>query len=318
MSTIMRTAILQVIFFFLMGVCLGQGRVANTMQLPETSHKISFSWKQQETNGVTEPHAALLLPVQLPNCPGKFYMQFDMGAPNTLFYANKLKAIGRKYPGIMAIDDSVTRLQQLAFRIGKMPVQVNEVQLIRLGDETIDETKQEIIGTIGSDLVDNRTILIHYPREYLVVNYAIPEKYTAQLTDFTYVQRNILFPAIIRGKKTALYFDSGSSAFGLLTSKETVLSMAVPGAELSRIPVSSWGRTLYANSIPTHESITIAGLSIPLLHATYIDGASEEQVNRMLKLGIGGMTGNKLFLKTALIVDTKNKKFLLVDGKHRL
>jgi hypothetical protein len=36
----------------------------------------------------------------------------------------------------------------------------------------------------------------------------------------------------------------------------------------------------------------------------------------MLKLGIGGMTGNKLFLNYILIIDTRNKKFGLVAQKH--
>jgi hypothetical protein len=33
----------------------------------------------------------------------------------------------------------------------------------------------------------------------------------------------------------------------------------------------------------------------------------------MLRMGIGGMTGNKLFLHYILVLDTKNKKFGLAS-----
>jgi hypothetical protein len=112
-----------------------------------------------------------------------------------------------------------------------------------------------------------------------------------------------------------LYFDTGSSAFALLTSKETAISMAGTNAVASRYPVKSWGRTLYANSLATTDSVELSQLTIPIHTVTYMDEASEEQVNRMLKLGIGGMTGNKLFLHTGLVLDTRNKKFLLIPSK---
>jgi hypothetical protein len=35
----------------------------------------------------------------------------------------------------------------------------------------------------------------------------------------------------------------------------------------------------------------------------------------MMQMGIGGMTGNKLFLNYTLVLDTKNKKFGLMASK---
>ena len=277
-------------------------------------YRISFNWLADSINGAVEPHAAMLIPVKLPHCSQQFYMQFDMGAPNTVFYKNKLRAISEKYPSFNLLPDTASSWEEVAISIGKNKITITQAHLLDFGEKKIDWSagKKEIIGTIGSDWLENRTVLINYPRQEIVLNYTVPVKLQNRLTDFIYVQRNILLPVTIKGKKTTLYFDSGSSAFALLTSKETALSMAASGAVASRYPVKSWGRTLYANSLVTTDSVELSQLSIPIHTVTYMEGASEEQVNRMLKLGIGGMTGNKLFLHSGLVLDTKNKKFMLM------
>ncbi len=284
---------------------------------PSKKYSIPFTWLADSVNGSIEPHAAMLIPVKLPHCSQQFYMQFDMGAPNTVFYKNKLRAISEKYPSFDPLPDTAGSLQQMAITVGKNKISITQAYLLDFGEKTIDwfAGKKEIIGTIGSDWLENRTVLINYPKQEIILNYTVPEKLQSRLTDFSYVQRNILIPVMIKGKKTILYFDSGSSAFALLTSKETALSMAVADAVASRYPVKSWGRTLYANSLVTADSVEMSQLKIPLHTVTYMEGASEEQVNRMLKLGIGGMTGNKLFLHSGLVLDTKNKKFLLIPSK---
>lgn len=292
----------------------GQQPVSGIVLSPSQKYTLPFVWMQDTVKGTIEPHAAMLIPVRLFNCPHQFYMQFDMGAPGTLFYRSKLRAIFEKYPSSYSIEDSTSRLPAIEISAGKNKLTIQYPGLLAFGDKTIDwsASKKEIIGTIGSDWLENRTILIDYPKQQIVLNYMIPEELQNRLTDFSYVQRNIMLPATIKGKKTLLYFDTGSSAFSLLTSKEIALSMAGADTVASRYPVTSWGRTLYANSMATRDSIEISGLTIPIRTVTYMDGASEEQVNRMLKLGIGGMTGNKLFLQTGLVLDTKNKKMLLI------
>jgi hypothetical protein len=303
--------------FILTSMLYGQHTATNIVLLPSKKYTVPFTWMHDSVNGIIEPHAAMLIPVKLPNCSKQFYMQFDMGAPNTIFYQPKLRAISEKYPAFYRVDDSTRRLAAMEIAVGKNKVMIKEPGLLDFAEKTIDwsANKKEIIGTIGSDWLENRTVLIDYPQQQIILNYTVPAKLENRLTDFSYIQRNILIPVIIKGKKTMLYFDTGSSAFALLTSKETAISMAGANAVASRYPVKSWGRTLYANSLATTDSVELSQLTIPIHTVTYMDGASEEQVNRMLKLGIGGMTGNKLFLHTGLVLDTRNKKFLLIPSK---
>lgn len=298
----------------LMAQLVGQDTATKIGLSSSKKYRVPITWLSDSVNGHIEPHAAMLIPVKLPHCSKQFYMQFDMGAPATIFYQPKLRAISEKYPAFYRMNDTARRVTAIEISVGKNKVKITEPGLLDYAEKTIDWSggKTEIIGTIGSDWLGNRTVLIDYPRQQIIFNYTIPGKLQNRWTDFSYIQRNILLPVIINGKKTTLYFDTGSSAFALLTSKETAMSMAGAGEVANRYPVKSWGRTMYANSLVTRDSVELGRFSIPIHTVTYMEGASEEQVNRMLKLGIGGMTGNKLFLQTGLVLDTKNKKFMLI------
>lgn len=319
MQSLLRYRAILTLILFLVGTATGMAQATkpNSLTLPEKRYRIPFIWQSDTTNGKIENHAALLIPVRLPNCPKQFYMQFDLGAPNTVFYTNKLHAISSRYPKAVPVSDPAGALAPFRFLVGKMPVSTTAIHQRELGEKGIDWNGNtvEIIGTIGGDLLENRTVLINYPAKKITLNYSIPQQQQAKLVEFTYLQRNILFPVILRGKRLTVYFDTGSSAFELLLSKETAVSMAVPGAVATQFPVQSWGRTLNATSLPTADSIEITGSKIMLNRVAYIEGASEAQISRMQQLGIGGMMGNKLFVNTALLLDTKNKKFLVVRKK---
>jgi hypothetical protein len=91
--------------------------------------------------------------------------------------------------------------------------------------------------------------------------------------------------------------------------------MALPNMTPVRYPISSWSRTLTANVFSVRDSVLFGSQTVPLRQAAFIEGASEAQVQQMKAFGIGGMTGNKLFLQWALVLDTKQKKYGLVKSR---
>lgn len=287
---------------------------ASQLVVPDKAFTIPFTWKGDSVNGQWDEHAAMLIPVKFINCPYTFYMQFDLGSPYSLFYTNKMATISARYPKAIQATDTATKLSGFQFSTGGMKILAKEIVMRSLGNAAVNwEPKGlEIIGTLGVDLIDDRQVLIDYPGKRIIINYR--SKHKPELADLYYSGRRILFPSSIRGKQSILYFDTGSSAFELLTNKEMVLSLASPGAVPVKYNVSSWGRTLEATSIVTGDSITIAFSKIPINKATYIEGASDAQVKQMMKMGIGGMTGNKLFLRSLLFLDLRNKKFAVVPG----
>ncbi|GAA3972963.1 hypothetical protein GCM10022210_23830 [Mucilaginibacter dorajii] len=257
------------------------------INLPRQDQQIKFTWLSDTLNHKPEAYSAMLVSVKLAGCPKAFYMQFDLGAPHSMLYSQQIKNIIGKYP------KTDTGTFNIAKGAGKNAV---------------------IIGTIGEDMIDGKTLIIDYPKQELSIVTTLPEKLSKQTTlgSFMLMKGSILLPAILNGKQTILFFDTGSSAFELLTSKETADKLAAPNTTTESYPVKSWGRTLTANTTHTQDSLGIAVQKLPIKNVTYIDGASDSQVQQMLKLGIGGMVGNKLFLNTILILDTRNKKFGLV------
>jgi hypothetical protein len=194
------------------------------------------------------------------------------------------------------------------------------VEVKQFGSSNVDLAgrKPVIIGTVGTDFLDGRVVVIDYPKQVIVTGSEVPADLKKRVTDFpefVYAGRRILLPATINRRRTILYFDSGSSAFELLTDKATCESMALLDAAPLRYAVSSWGRTMTANSFAVADSVVFGSQVVPLRQATYMEGASEAQVQQMKAFGIGGMTGNKLFLQWALVLDTKQKKFGLVKPK---
>lgn len=313
LHVIKTAAILLLVFSFYFS--RAQELPANQLKVPDKTCTIPFIWKGDSINGQWDEHAAMLIPVKFINCPYTFYMQFDLGSPYSLFYTNKMAAISARYPKTIRATDTTTKLSGFQFSTGDMKILAKEIFMRPLGNSTVSWAPQypEIVGTLGVDLIDDRQVLIDYPGKRIVINYH--SKHKPELADLYYSGKRILFPSSIRGKQSILYFDTGSSAFELLTDKETVLSLASPGAVPVKYNVSSWGRALEATSMVTGDSITIAFNKIPINKATYIEGASDVQVKQMMKMGIGGMTGNKLFLRSLLFLDLKNKKFSVVPGK---
>ncbi|MGM1431253.1 hypothetical protein ACS126_18505 [Sphingobacterium lactis] len=246
-------------------------------------------------------------------------MQFDSGSPYSLLYKNKLDAIQLKYPGSIPSDQRDGKLVNFSFQADQLPIIAKEIVVKQFDDSAIDwksENGVEIIGTIGTDLIDGKVAIIDYPNKKLTISQTVPERLMQDMTlsNFIYSNRSILLPVKINSKETILYFDSGSSMFELLTDKETSKQLALPNAKPMQYKVNSWGRYLTAHTIASNSTIEIANISIPIGASTYIEGISDSQIEQMSKMGIGGMTGNKLFLDYILVLDTKNHKFGLLPS----
>ena len=289
----------------------------NFLERPTNSFSIPFFWQGDTINDKWEAHTAMLLPVKLKDCPRQFYIQFDLGAPSSLFYKNKMEAIRQQYPSSIPLEDSANGLSNFTFQLGDANITARQIivqQFDTSGIRWDDTSAVTIIGTIGADLIDERIAVIDYPRQQISLSTSLPPEIKTPLTwnNFIYAQRRILLPATIRNKTTLLYFDTGSSLYELLTDQQTAELLAIPGSPVAKSQVKSWDKYLTANSINTADSISLGGCQLPIRRATYMEGVNQSQVNQMMKMGIGGMTGNTLFLGHQLILDTRNKKFAII------
>lgn len=312
---VFRKALLLATLFPGMCVTLAKGQTmpaipANQLVLPERSYTLPFKWQGDSVDGHWEPYAALLLAVRLPDCDRQFYMQFDLGAPYSVFYRNKIKTF-------VPPADSAAVIRDCRFQVGEMPVTAREIAVKSFEDplkEALYGEDMEVIGTIGADLIEGRVIVIDYPGEKMFIGADLPAGLPVdqQLSDLVLAGRSVLLPAIIKGKKTMLFFDTGSSAFELLTDKMTFDRLRNPGGTPIQYEVRSWGRALTAHTAPTADSLEMASRKLAITRVTYISGASAAQVEQMKKIGIGGMTGNRLFINYRLLLDMKRRQFAIL------
>jgi hypothetical protein len=137
-------------------------------------------------------------------------MQFDTGSPSTLFYAAPLQAIRKAYPQVVRLADTTTTVTDFRFTVCGMPVVAREAQVLSLRSATGSPggNKPLIIGTLGTDFLDGRVVVIDYPRQQLITGSVLPAGFeiTAPLSDFLYTARRILLPAAINGQMTVLFF----------------------------------------------------------------------------------------------------------------
>lgn len=299
---------------------MGQSMPTNQLVLPQKKCTISFCWQGDSVLSEWEAHSAILIPVRLEHCSRKFYMQFDLGSPYSLLYKNKIDAIKTKYPNSIQMAETGGYLKNFSFKAGQVPVVAKEIVVKQFDTSVInwkDKNGIEIIGTIGADLIDDKVVTIDYPGNRLIISQTIPGRYIQHVSmfDFVYSNRRVLLPAQVAGKETILFFDTGSSMFELLTDKETCMRLALPDTKPVQYAVNSWNKFLTANTLASNNTITIANTSIPIHSTTYIEGVSDSQIELMSKMGIGGMTGNKLFINHILVLDTKNHKFGIIETK---
>jgi hypothetical protein len=162
--------------------------------------------------------------------------------------------------------------------------------------------------TIGTDFIKDRVLVIDFPNRRLILCDQAPAAYSA-LHPMQVIMGRLLLPAQLNDKPGLFIYDSGSSAFGLITDSATAAFLSQPAAKAISREHNSWGRMLHSTTYSTRAAITLAGKSIPLQTVSWISGASAQQVDQMRSLGISGMLGNLAFLNNILVLDLKTKRF---------
>jgi hypothetical protein len=219
----------------------------------------------------------------------------------------------------MAKNDTASHLKNYRFEIGNTSSIVSKIVIKQFDDDAIDWTKGsvEIIGTIGTDILNDKIIVIDYGHKTISISDKLPTVLESKILtdDFHFAHGKIMMIASIKDKPTMLYFDSGSSSFELITDKETAQMLSIQDAVTERYAVNSWGKSMTANSVTSADSVFIGGEKIPLRRVTWFEGASQAQVEQMKRIGIGGMTGNKLFADCILVLDVKRKKMTVMYSR---
>ncbi|QDA62143.1 hypothetical protein [Hymenobacter jejuensis] len=276
-----------------------------------------FVWLADTKAQPALPHAALLVPVRITGCPRTCYFQFDTGAPSSVLYANPLAALRARYPATQqALLPQADTLHNFDFALGEARVQARRLRVLRYGAQELpaDSTAPVIIGTLGADVLDGRALVLDYGRQQFRLLPQVPDSLVrrAAFVPLAYKSRRLLLEAGLQGKTEQLLFDSGSSAFALLTSKTIWQALAKPTATERTDAVNSWGKTLTNHTISTAAALQLGNTAVPLRTVTYVEGMSLWQSTLMRFSGMGGMLGNEVFRDHTVIVDVRGARFGII------
>lgn len=267
----------------------------NYLQVQKESGKVHIKWEKEKKS--------MLLPIHFESDITTYYLQFDTGSPSTIFYKNSIS-------GIKSISVN-NKTAKANFKIGNCEVKSNQFKIIDFGSKP-QENKLKIIGTIGTDILENRKTILDFRENYVVFNLASEPKNIQNKTfDFIFKKRKIIIPAILLNKKQKFLYDSGTSGYELLTSKEMWEHLKLKNSKIIIEKGKSWDNILTTYTTKTDESINFLNIKIPLKQITYIEGYSKMQYYMMKFSGMSGMLGNKIFLQKQIYFDGKNMKMAI-------
>ncbi|UPZ17597.1 hypothetical protein [Flavobacterium humidisoli] len=277
----------------------------NYLKVSGIVENLPIKWISSDENS----HSALLLPVKLNGINQTFYMQFDSGSAVTVFYKKSLESIAEKFRNQIKINATNNPIS-IALTIGNMKVVSTNFEVLNYSKKiNFDDPKAtNIIGTIGTDLLEKRIAILDFKNNQCSFIEKIKED---DFSNFEFKKRKILMPSNIENEKLKLLYDSGTSGYELITTKEIWQQYRIKNSAVRIEKGNSWGNTLSVYSACTKKKIQFDKVILNLSEVTYIEGTSDLQKFLMKRSGMQGMIGNKLFLHHKLILDCKNEKFKL-------
>ena len=280
---------------------------------------VSFDWVEGNYKDHIEAHDAIIVPVRIPGLSQKFYMQLDTGSPYSFVNVNPYKAL-------MDVNldlDTVRRNGQLYFEQFQFDLEGNAIiaelmPILHTGAEVDlnDTTKAIRLGTIGTDLMGQKITLIDFKNQQLQFFDKRPEwmDELGAFQSFDFKGRRLMLPAKIQGKALELFYDSGCSAFGLLTSKNRYDQYTNESDREIHYSANSFGASIPVFHKTSSESMEIGNTTLSLRRVSYVDWHDRLQGFFSRFTNIGGWLGNKPFVDEVLILDTIAEEFLVVDA----
>ncbi|MGG7440425.1 hypothetical protein ACQ7CU_20350 [Chryseobacterium arthrosphaerae] len=245
--------------------------------------------------------SALLLPIHFPGDSTTYYLQFDTGAVYTELYSpviEKIKAVSIRNGCAVS-----------SFYIGKTKITSDQFKVFHTGKRPDENDSARIIGTLGADILENRKTLLNFRDGFIVFNLSKePDHFKDKLIDFTFKKRKIVINGNLRGNNEKFLYDSGTSAYELLTNKDKWEALKLPQSKVITEKARSRPDILTAYTAGTDETIRFRNKRIPLNTVTYVEGFSQTQYMLMKFSGMTGMLGNKVFLKNRIYIDCSKEK----------
>ena len=202
-----------------------------------------FRWLAADAGSTRLDRAALVIPVDIQGLPGGQYFQLDLGATATSVHGGSIEDLGSPFklrPDGMTVSGTV----------GGVVFQDEPVDVLQDFRATfVKGQRMPVVGTLGLSFFERRILVLDYPgRRFMVLpaNAVLPGDLASRVTYLRAEHRNgkLYLPVEVAGiAAEGIFFDSGASAFSLITSPQEWRRLTGRrGDEPSnrRMTVSSW------------------------------------------------------------------------------
>lgn len=277
-----------------------------------------FEWKALRFGAAVSPHGAMMVPVRLPGMPAEVHLQLDLGSRRSMLYTAFWERWAADFAGpreTLVQDDVGRYLPDQSLMLGAARIVVPRLWLRNRQTSRPaaggDALFPEAVGTLGTDLLGARALVIDYPGRTLRLLAQLPAVWDARLHWVPMQVRDgrYFVQMKVQGRSRRLIFDTGSSAFALLTSTREWRRLARPGALVERLSVPSWDDTLDVLRTASDAGLAIGTLELPIGQVSCIPQLRWTLMLALWWLNVDGLIGNQAFLQHVVVLDPARGRF---------
>lgn len=129
---------------------------------------------------------------------------------------------------------------------------------------------------------------------------------------FDFPGRRVLLPVEVEGKQYEFLYDSGCSAFGLITTKQRFKKYTKENDTMVSFDAKSWNDKISIHTKNSDVPLSIGGAQLKLNKVSCVDMYAFLQPLVTPFTRIGGWMGNQSINQTKLILDTQKKEFVII------
>lgn len=284
------------------------------------SKPVHFDWTNDSVGDYYETKVAITIPLKIEGIPHNFYFQFDTGAPTTIIYGNtleSLRAFGEDFK--TTIKNKHLYLDSLNMELGGNRIHASMIEIFKGYGDTFNkhDTINPInLGTLGADFMDKKITVIDFKNQ-LIQSYDERPNWMNNLGDFAsfdFKGRRFMLPAVINDKVLELFYDSGASTFGLITTKNRYDRYTDESQEEIRYNANKFGDPIPICHRSSTTTMEIGNSNLNLKRVSYVDMYANYQGLMTPFTRIGGWLGNRPFDQNTLIFDTIKEEFIVIES----
>lgn len=292
----------------------------NTLSFEGDFQPISFEWAPQDFESYLEPHSAILIPVSVPGVSEKLYMQFDTGSPDSFLKSGAMESLKSRGVDFELFEkDGYSYVKHFEIGIAGNQVVLTSgwVRPQRMKIDWESPGTKNIIGSLGADFLDQKICEIDFSVQEIRFDSQRSKELDelGTFTPFKFKGRRIMLPARIDDADVEVFYDSGCSAFGLLTSKFYYEKLTNKNDKEIALSGNRHGESVPFHHKPSDLPIRLGNTELSIQRISYAELYNFLQMTIGRFVG-GGFLGNKCLVDCNLILDTKSNEFLVVDRSN--